>query len=182
MPEEENDDAFESRNETEEDSKNMIYVHVCGQVVNPGVYELCPGDRVTHAIHAAGGMTEDASSAFLNLAALLEDGQKIYVPTEAEAEQFLSQGTSGSDSMPGDWKQSTAGIGQNENTSEDAKVNLNTAGKAELMTLSGIGESRAEAIITYRQEHGRFESIEDIKNIEGIKDGIFNRIKDQLTV
>ena len=118
------------------------------------------------ALLAAGGTTESASPVSLNLAARLTDGQMIYVPSAEEAE------AAGGGSAP-------AGI--LPDTGDD-KVNLNTADKEELMTLSGIGESRAEAILSYREEHGGFRSIEEIKEIEGIKDGIFNRIKEQIKV
>lgn len=170
-------DSGSEENEAEENDLSgseagVIYVYICGQVAEPGVYELREGDRITDAVCAAGGMTDSAAQTYLNQAALLEDGQKIYVPTEEEADQLLTQGEAGS----------STGAGQAVDAADDGKVNLNTADKAELMTLSGIGESRAEAILAYRQEHGSFESIEDIKNIEGIKEGIFNRIKDQLTV
>ena len=153
----------------EEEPVEVLFVYVCGHVVNPGVYEMCEGDRVTHAIQAAGGMTEDACDTYLNQAQCLTDGQMIYVPSE---EEVASKGTA-----------ELTGEGTENAGDEDAgKVNLNTAGKEELMTLSGIGESRAEAILAYRQEHGGFQSIEEIKEIEGIKEGIFDRIKDQITV
>ena len=115
------------------------------------------GARVTDAIEAAGGMTEEAAREFLNLAALLVDGQKLYVPTIDEAMQE---------------KQSSA----------DGKVNINTADAGELMSLSGVGEAKAEAIIRYREEKGGFRSIEEIMSIEGIKEGVFQKIKDKISV
>lgn len=173
MPEEE---AFsqveiaeaEEKEEPEEEQPAVICVYVCGQVVNPGVYELHEGERVNHAILAAGGMTETACKTSLNLAEILTDGQMIYVPSVEEAEN-LQSGTE-------------QGLTGNVSEAEDGRVNLNTAEKAELMTLTGIGESRADAILTYRKEHGGFKDIEEIKKIEGIKEGVFNRIKDQITV
>ena len=151
----------------EEVTQESICVYVCGQVAYPGVYELKKGDRVYQAIEAAGGFTEAASREYWNQAEILSDGQKIYVPTQEEAQR------SGSDIAPG-----TANSGK----SEDGRVNLNTASKQELMSLSGIGESRAEAIIRYREENGGFQSIEEIKKIEGIKEGIFEKIKNDITV
>lgn len=153
--------------EQEEIEPEAIWVYVCGQVVRPGVYELKMGDRVYQAIEAAGGFTEAASREYWNQAEILSDGQKIYVPTQEE-----TQG-SGSDSASG-----TA----NSEAGEDGRVNLNTASKQELTSLSGIGESRAEAIIRYREENGGFRSIEEIKKIEGIKEGIFEKIKNDITV
>ncbi len=154
-----------------EDAPGGIYVYICGKVASPGVYELPEGSRVKDAILAAGGMSEQAAKEYLNQAARLSDGQKVYVPSEEEAKEME---TSGIQQEGGESLVSTA--------AEDGKVNLNTAGIAELMSLSGIGESRAEAILAYRKEHGRFERIEDIQKIEGIKEGIYSRIKDRLTV
>lgn len=155
------------KEEPEEAAPKVIYIYVCGHVVNPGVYEMYEGERVTHAIQAAGGMLADACETYLNQAQCLTDGEMIYVPSEEEA---ALKGTS---EFPGK---------ENVKDADDGKVNLNTAGKEELMALSGIGESRAEAILKYREEHGRFQSIEEIKEIEGIKEGIFDRIKEQITV
>ncbi|MGN0404765.1 MAG: helix-hairpin-helix domain-containing protein [Bariatricus sp.] len=157
----------EESEETKETEQEPIWVYVCGQVVCPGVYELKNGDRVYQAIEAAGGFTEAASREYWNQAEILSDGQKIYVPTQEETQR------SGSDSASG-----TA----NSEAGEDGRVNLNTASKQELTSLSGIGESRAEAIIRYREENGGFRSIEEIKKIEGIKEGIFEKIKNDITV
>ena len=157
----------EESEETKETEQEPIWVYVCGQVVCPGVYELKNGDRVYQAIDAAGGFTEAASREFWNQAEILSDGQKIYVPTKEETEQFGSATEKG-----------TMDAGK----SEDGRVNLNTASKQELTSLSGIGESRAEAIIRYREENGGFQSIEEIKKIEGIKEGIFEKIKNDITV
>ena len=135
------------------------YVHICGAVVNPGVYELKPGERVFQAVEYAGGFTEEAAEEYLNLALEVEDGMKIVVPSKTEAEAWPT-------------------------VAEEAqgKVNLNTATKAELMTLSGIGEARAEDIIRYRETKGLFSRIEDIKKVSGIKDAAFQKIKDDITV
>lgn len=139
----------------------ILLVHVCGAVSCPGVYELSEGDRVLDAVKAAGGFSEDAAQDALNLAQEVEDGSRIRIPTESEAE-------SGSQAF---WP-----------SEDDGKINLNTAGTSELTSLSGIGESRAEDILSYRQEHGPFQSIEEIKNVPGIKDTIFEKIKDDITV
>lgn len=148
--------------EEEEVQPETLYVYVCGQVRNPGVYKLESGDRITHALMAAGGMTDQAAPNYLNQAERLEDGQKIYVPTIEEALTLPEEEVQG------------------EIT--DGRVNLNTADKATLTSLSGIGEERAEAIISYREANGSFQSVEDIMKVEGIKEGIFNRIKDQIKV
>ena len=151
----------ESKEEEVEESKGFLYVYVCGAVKKPGVYVITEGERITHVLEAAGGMTKDAAKNYLNLAELVEDGQQIYVPFEDE----LKQNTVSAD-----------------NEADDGKVNLNTADVTQLQTLSGIGESRALAIISYREENGDFKKIEDIQNVAGIKDGIFQRIKNQIKV
>ena len=114
-----------------------IFVYICGAVRSPGVYELPRGSRVFSAVEAAGGMTEEADSRLLNQAGILEDGQQITVYTKAEAESLPSQEQSA--------RSETAG-----------KVNLNTASMESLMTLPGIGEAKARAILDYREEQGGF--------------------------
>lgn len=147
-----------------------IIVYVCGKVKKEGVVTLPAGSRIYQAIEMAGGMTDEAASSCLNLAEVLTDGAKVYVPGKEEVEQ-------------GEF---TTGNGGGMNTSpfenQEGKININRASKEELMTLSGIGEARAEAILQYRTEHGAFASIEDLKNISGIKDGIYEKIKDKITV
>lgn len=148
--------------ETEE--RQPYFVHVCGQVENPGVYELEPGSRVYEAIEMAGGFGSEAAGWYLNLAQEITDGMKIQVPTRQEAAGMEA----------GDFSGSTQQGSQ--------KVNLNTASSEQLMTLTGIGESRAADIIRYREEHGPFRRIEDIMNVSGIKEGAFEKIKDSITV
>ncbi len=137
-----------------------IFVHICGEVNNPGVYELPEGSRIFEAVEAAGGFTEDAAQASLNQAQTIMDGTQIVILSleEAEEKARLEQ-------------ELAAGI-----------VNLNTASKEQLMTLTGIGESRAEDIIRYREESGGFQSIEEIMNVPGIKESAYLKIKDSITV
>lgn len=146
-----------------ENQQETICVHVCGEVCNPGVYELEAGSRLYEAIEAAGGMTEKAAKDYLNQAEKAEDGQQIYVPSEEEVSCSDEQSVSGNDR-------------------EDGKVNLNTASKEQLMTLSGIGEAKASAIISYREAHGGFQNIEELMQVEGIKEGVFQKVKDQIKV
>ena len=153
----------------------VIYVDVTGAVKAPGVYTLPPGSRVFEAIALAGGAREDASLENLNQAGILQDGQQIRVYTEEEAAQMAQQGSL--PSLPG----AEAAAGQKEGQ-EASKVNINTAGKDELMTLTGIGETRAEAILAYRQETGGFQAPEDLMQVEGIKEKTFEKLKDQITV
>ena len=141
-----------------------MYIPVCGPVHQPGVYRLPADSRVFEAVEAAGGMKEEADSAYLNQAEILSDGQQLYIPALGED---ISRAE-------------TAGVHPDEKN--DGKININTAAKEELMTLNGIGEARADSIIKYREEHGGFRSIEELKEVEGIKDGIFNKVKDQVKV
>lgn len=143
----------------------QICVYVCGCVKNPGVYVLDDGSRVNDAVIKAGGLTEDAFPEALNLASLAADGMKIYVPCPEEAEYF----------DPGD-------TSETQEDSGNSKVNINTADVAALTTLSGIGESKAKCIISYREEHGSFQTVEEIMNVEGIKEGSFNKIKNDICV
>ena len=140
-----------------------IFVYICGAVRNPGVYELPSGSRVFSAVEAAGGMTEEAEARSLNQAEILEDGQQITVYTEEEAEKLPESGGSESAGVSG-------------------RVNLNTATREALMTLPGIGEAKAQAVLDYREEHGDFQRIEDIQKVEGIKEKVYEKIKEQIEV
>lgn len=148
---------------TDMTSKN-ICIHVTGYVVNPGVYELKEGSRVYEAIVLAGGFREEADRDYINQAAVLSDGQRLYVYSKDETSTAVRY-TEVSSSQ------------QN-----DSLVNINTASKERLMTLPGIGESRAESIIAYRQENGGFKTIEDIMRVSGIKDAAFNKIKEYICI
>lgn len=157
-------DTEAEKKESSSESEKKIVIYICGQVKNPGVYEFSSGDRIAAAVKAAGGFTSKASWESVNQAEKMKDGQQIYVPSEEEAEGSSSGNTAGGSGT-------SAG-----------KVNINTAGREELMTLSGIGESKAEDIIAYREEHGPFSKTEDIMKIQGIKEGIYNKIKDSITI
>ena len=146
-----------------EEETDIIYVQVSGAVNHPGVYELPLGSRVFQALEPAGGMTQEAQEKSINQAQTLEDGQMIWVPTVEEAA-----------ALPEQQPESLA--------KDDGKVNLNTATKEELQTLPGIGEAKAQSIVAWREEHGSFTQIEDIMKIEGIKEGVFSKIKDSVKV
>ncbi len=157
------------------DEPGGICVHVCGRVVNPGVYMLSSGSRIYEAVEAAGGLCEDAAGECLNQASQMEDGQQIYVPSREEA----AQGTVSAQKAEGNPRHTTS---SDSTKTEEGKVNLNTASEEQLMTLSGIGEAKAAAIIRYREEHGGFQKIEELKEVEGIKEGVFNKVKDQVRI
>lgn len=149
-----------------QDDSACIYIHICGAVKNPDVYEVEEGSRLIDVIELAGGLTEEAAGDYVNQAAAVEDGQRIYIPMEKETENI----------PPDDYRANTDMDGESE------KININTASAKELMTLTGIGEAKAKSIITYREDNGGFQSIEEIKNIEGIKDAVFHKISDRITV
>ena len=169
-----------------EEIPQKILVDVCGAVVNPGVYELDAGSRIFQALDAAGGYLPEAAEEYLNRARELSDGQQIYVPTREEIETELeSLSVKVPEGIRSSQEEGTAPAG-NRNDPENAgmseeKIDLNTADASLLSTLSGIGQSKAEAIIAYRQEHGGFSSIEEIMNVEGIKEGTFSKIKDKIS-
>ena len=151
-----------SDDSTKDDSNTDIYVHICGAVINPGVYQVPAGTRVYQALELAGGSSDDAYLSGINLADKLADGQKVYIPAEGEnAEGILSTDSGGVQSV---------------------MININTASEAELMTLPGIGQSRAKDIINYRVKNGFFESIDDIMKVSGIKEAAFEKIKDLIKV
>ena len=164
------------------DSQSFV-VYVSGYVNNPGVYELSAGSRVIDAIDAAGGYSKEAYDNYLNLASLIADGQMIYVPSEEEIESgSIERGVaSGADGSGAGGVTGGNGGGNGGNSSDSGTlVNINQASKEELMTLPGIGESKADKIIAYREENGRFSTPEGIMEISGIKDGLYNKIKDKI--
>ena len=165
--------------EQTQEPEEFIYVHVCGQVVSPGVYQLLKGSRVYEAVAMAGGCTEQGAPDCLNMAQELTDGMKIQVPDQETARRILEEQASGAGvinpSETGPDSPGTSGEGA-------ALVNINTASREQLTTLPGIGESRAEDIIRYREEYGGFQKIEDIMKVSGIKEAAFQKIKDRITV
>lgn len=144
---------------------DMIYVHVCGAVKTPGVVELPEGSRAEDALLAAGGFAEGAAREYVNLAAKVKDGERLYFPTEEELLQ--NGGKTHAEAA------SEAGTGL---------VNINTADVKALCTLSGIGESRAADIIKYREKHGDFKKCEDLMKVPGIKTKLYEGIRDSITV
>lgn len=162
----------EHREETSEEksSEEKLCVFVCGQVAEPGVYELAPGSRIFQALEAAGGLLETAAEDYVNQAEPVADGQRVYIPS---AEEVQSGGS---------WPDGTGGNDVSLEAASDGRVNLNTAGKEELMTLTGIGEKKAEAIIQYREAGGGFGSVEELMQVEGIKEGTFEKIKEDIVI
>ena len=163
----------------------MIYVDVCGAVANPGVFQLAAGSRVFQAIEAAGGYLPEAALTCVNRAGVLTDGQQLYILTQEEMEWQGLEPAEMAGASDGQMNGS-AGTGQNTGMTaqvqQDNRININTADEAQLTTLTGIGATRAQAIIAYREENGPFAAIEDIMNVQGIKEGTFAKIKDEIVV
>ena len=140
----------------------VVMVHICGWVAAPGVYGVPEGSRVYEVIELAGGFLPEAAESYLNLAQIVSDGQKLVVPSvdEVESDRY----------------------GQIADDAENGLVNINTADKERLMTLPGIGQSRAEAIIAWREQNGSFQTPEEIMQVSGIKEAAYEKIKRLITV
>lgn len=152
----------ESRSESDPavlaENDRLICVHVCGQVCWPGVVMLPEGSRAWEAVEAAGGLADEAWEAAVNLAAVLGDGEKLYIPAMGEA------------------------VAKEACETDGGLVNLNTADAGRLQTLPGIGESRAADILSYREKNGVFRSVEEIMQVPGIKESTYEKIRDLITV
>ena len=135
-----------------------ICVYICGCVITPGVYTVPEGTRIHEVLTLAGGFAEGAEITAVNLAEAVYDGEEIRIPSVSEVQVAATQAAS------------------------DGRVNINTAGLDELMTLPGIGKAKAEAVISYRTEHGKFSSIEALMEVSGIGEGIFSRLKDKIKI
>lgn len=157
--------------------EELIYVHVCGYVLNPGIYALEKDSRVYQAVEAAGGYLPQAAKDYLNQAKILMDEEKIVVYSRKEVEGFTKEELTESV-----YYGETTVTDQSKNDSNLNLVNINEADLEELMTLPGIGESRAQLILEYRENTGEFQSIEEIQQVNGIKEGLFEKLKDKITI
>lgn len=160
----EKDNAEVKQEVTKDKAEENIVIDIKGAVKHPGVYEMHAGDRVSQAIEKAGGIGEKADETQVNLAELLQDGTVVYIPSEGEEEP------------------PQAGRRCCTKTGKEALVNINTATLEDLQNISGVGPSKAEAIIAYREENGRFQAIEDITKVSGIGEKSFEKIKSSITV
>lgn len=177
-------DRTELSDASSEEAKTLV-VHICGAVSAPGVYELPAGSRIIDAVEAGGGFLPEADEACCNLAEEIVDGCQIYIMTKSEScADGQTEKKAGIQTSPdSDMQMTDRNVRSNSAPAlENGLVNLNTADVAALMTLPGIGESRAKAIISYREQHGAFAKIEDIMKISGIKQAAFSKIKDKITV
>lgn len=150
---------------------STIFVHVAGEVKNPGMVELESNERVAKAIELAGGATENAQLDSINLAKKCEDGEQITVPSKIATD---SSGATSSDSL--------SASAASSSSSNNGKININTADVAGLQQISGIGPSKAQKIIAYREQNGKFKSVEDLTNVSGIGEKTLASIKDQICV
>ncbi|WP_170311685.1 helix-hairpin-helix domain-containing protein [Vallitalea okinawensis] len=150
----------------EESEIELIKVHVSGAVAHPDVvYTLEKDSRVEDAIKAAGDLSDEADLKYINLAAKIKDGQKIYIPSKSDDPNEIMN------LIADNIKIDTI----------DGLININTASKIELMTLKGIGESTATKIINYREENGAFQTLEELKYVNGIGEATFESIKNEIT-
>ena len=191
----------ESKRNSQTQEEGILYIHVCGEVAAPGVYELPAGSRMYEAVELAGGMTPEAAQEYVNLAQAIEDGQQLWIPSREEIKKYREMGKEVSgllgngsgvsaDQMAGSQKsgsstgnvRAAAGAMAEGSAASGGLINLNTASQEELMTLNGIGAARAEAILSYRDQNGGFRTIEDIMKVPGIKQAAFQKIKDKITV
>lgn len=200
----------EKEGDEKENKEEKIIVHLSGAVEKEGIIELDENSRIADAIEKAGGIKENACIDEINLAYKLEDGMKIYIPTKEECKkqqeekkqliQTETSGISNSNSQESQNKNATTSSGaaanagktnsgstsitgtSSNNTAKQGKVNINTASQTELETLPGIGPSTALKIVNYRKEKGKFKKIEDIKEVSGIGDSKYNKIKDLITI
>ena len=178
------ENSIKIRESTNLNGSKKIIVHISGEVISPGVISLEEGARIVDAINMADGVTEEADLSKVNLAYVLEDAQKIYIPNinekeEKEIVENMEDGVVISGSGMSDENNFSSG---NSSKNEIVKININTADVKELQKLSGIGESIALRIVTYRKENGKFNSIEDLKNVSGIGENKFNKIKNNIFV
>lgn len=168
---------------TKEESKEpeYIYVDLKGAIEAPNVYKLEKGSRTIDLINEAGGLLNNANTRFINLSKELKDGDAIVIYTNEEIEEAKKSNIIYVET-PCVCEEVKNDACYNENNNNDSKININTATLEELMTLSGIGEAKAKSIIEYRETNGKFNNIEDIINVQGISETIFNKIKENITI
>ncbi|HHT38346.1 MAG TPA: hypothetical protein GXZ95_02890 [Mollicutes bacterium] len=179
-----------TKEEKKEVAKEYFYVDIKGAVVNPNVYKVVDGSRIIDVINMAGGLKEGADTSVLNLSKKVNDEMLIIIYTAAEISEIKEGKKTITEVIKYIEKEcfcpdpeiNGACNNQGETKDNSQKININTATLQELMTLSGIGESKAQSIIDYRLSNGNFTSIDDIKNVTGIGESLFDKIKNNLTI
>lgn len=149
----------------------LIYVHLCGAVANPGVYEVKSNVRLVDIIELSGGLLEEAAADYINQAQQVSDGERIYIPTKDEIKDL-----SVDDLITGEQTE------ESSKADEASLININTATMEDLMKLPGIGQAKAGSIIEYRKLQGDFAATEDLMKIPGIKEGLYQKIASYITV
>ena len=167
--------------------EKYYYVDIKGAVNNPGVYKLKEDSRVIDAINNSGGLKENADTSIINLSKKIEDEMVIIIYSKEDLQKYKDNLST--KAIEDEIKKEIISIDKNNKAEinidlkeDNGKININTASKEELTTLPGVGESKAEAIIKYREDNGNYEKIEDIKNVSGIGESAFEKIKDNITV
>lgn len=158
-----------------------VVIHVCGAVRNEGVYTLPAGCRVYEAVAAAGGFSEDADTAAVNQAQILTDGIRLRIPTQEES-SALAESAGSAETVTAYIDGGTVSVSGDSAASAGGRININTADEKTLCQLNGVGPGTAAKIIAYREQNGGFKVIEDIMKVPGIKEKIFSKIKDDITV
>lgn len=164
-------EIYEEEKIIEETEITMIKIHIIGEVAKPGIIEIKEGERIADAIEKAGGLTEEADVSRVNLAYVLQDGQKVYIPSIYDEDIKYIEETAGNNV-----------IIEDEIGTRNIKININTATQTELETLPGVGPSTALKIINYREENGKFASAEEIMKVSGIGEVKYEAIKDYVSV
>ncbi len=162
--------------ETGEGLQISSYAHICGAVINPGVYPVTEDVRVVDLVELAGGFTKEAAEDYINQALKVQDGQRIYIPTQEEVKELSAGEYMAGGGAPGTPEQEAS------EPSGTKLININTATAEELMKLPGVGEAKAASIIEYRNTKGKFKTIQDLMKISGIKEGLFERVSGYITV
>lgn len=165
-------------NVIEDENSGKIIIYITGEIQKEGVYELKENSRVLDAIEIAGGLKENANIEDINLAQILEDESKIYIPNKND-ENIKNDNQNNIDNIS---KNTTETIKKDGTIIKSEKININTASQTELETLPGIGPLTALKIVNYRKEKGKFKNIEDIKNVSGIGESKFSKIKDLIKI
>ena len=161
--------------ENSSEEEKIIIVHITGAVKTPGIVKLKEGSRIEDAINMAGGLTEDADISNVNLAYVLDDGVKIKIPSNLDID--ITEDPITTENGENIIEEET--ISKNK---EESSLNINKATKEELQNLPGIGQELASRIVDYREQNGKFSNIEDIKNVSGIGESKFEKIKDLITI
>ena len=175
------------KKETSTKEEQLVSVDIKGEVIAPGIYTMSNNSRVIDVIDKAGGLTENADTTVINLSKKISDEMVIIIYSKEQVKKFeetkkIEQEVQNKCQSPTDNSLHNDACIESNNSITNSKININTATKEELMTLTGIGESKAKDIITYREKNGSFKSIEEIKNVSGIGENVYASIKENITV